>query len=75
MSIERRELHELVDDLPDEQLALAAADLRRRAVLRAVGSDAPFAWVGKYRSSDEKTDVSSNIDRYLAAGFGADSVG
>lgn len=71
MSVDRSELHELVDELPDDQVAGALAEVRRRAKPQP-RSTKPFAWVGMI--TDGPTDAASpdRIDELLARGFGRD---
>lgn len=73
MTTDRAELHELVDALPESQVASVAADLRRRATAARPASDRAFAWIAMGVTKDGVTDVSSNVDKYLD-GFGADSL-
>lgn len=71
MSIDRNELHELLDALPDDQLPFAAADLRRRATAHSTDRSGPaFAWIGMI--DDGPVDASSpeRIEQELARGFG-----
>lgn len=73
MSVDRNELHELVDALPDDQLPAAAEILRRRAEPRTARTTEPFAWIGAGETKDGSSDVSANTDKYLAD-FGRDSL-
>jgi hypothetical protein len=67
MSAERDELRRLVDELPDDQVSSALADVRRRAVRRAPGSWPPV-WFGV--AVARRTDTAANVDELLAEGFG-----
>ena len=70
MSASRAELHDLIDGLPDDQVAAVLADVKRRTSPRPPRSTKPFAWVGMIK--DGPTDASSPeaIDALLAQGFG-----
>lgn len=67
MSAERDELRRLVEEIPDEEVPAALADLRRH--LRSV-SDRPWppAFFGSATSTSPH--VSSRVDEILAEGFG-----
>lgn len=67
MSAERDELRRLVDELPDEEVLAALADIRLH--LRPV-SDRPWppAFFGSVTS--RTPDVASRVDEILAEGFG-----
>jgi len=67
VSIDREELHRLVDALPEEQVAVAMADVRRRVRPQVPGSWPP-PWVGSIIAG--RTDVARNYDDILAEGFG-----
>jgi len=67
VSAERDELRRLVDELPDDQVPSALADVRRRAVRRSPGSWPP-AWFGA--AVARRTDIAANVDDLLAEGFG-----
>lgn len=71
MTVDRSELHQLVDELPDDQVASLLAEARRRAHRRRVGTWPPefFAYG---QSNDGRTDTSERIDEILAEGFGQD---
>ncbi len=71
MSAERNELHELVDALPDDQVVLVLADVRRR--LPRVASDPawPPAFFGMGVDKEGRTDLSMSVDEILASGFGS----
>ncbi|MFT4298779.1 MAG: hypothetical protein QM597_03980 [Aeromicrobium sp.] len=65
MTVSRSELHDLVDELPDGELARAAADLRRH--LTAVDSPVspPFSWIGTVDNPDVPEDLTENLDAYM----------
>lgn len=67
MSAERDELRRLVEELSDDQVPSALADVRRRAVRHAAGSWPP-AWFGA--AVARRTDTAANVDELLAEGFG-----
>ncbi len=73
MTANRDELHHLIDELSDDQVPAVVEELRRRTRPRPVPSAKPFAWVGAGVTKDGATDVSENVDKYLA-GFGRDSL-
>ncbi|MGI5128390.1 hypothetical protein ACQEVB_16385 [Pseudonocardia sp. CA-107938] len=67
MSAERDELRELVEQLPDEDVPAALADVRRR--LRPVGERRwPPAFFGAGRA--ERSDVADRTEEILREGFG-----
>lgn len=67
MSAERDELHWLIEKLPDEQVAVALADVRRH-VERAPKPVWPPPWFGAATAS--RTDTAARADEILDAGFG-----
>lgn len=70
MSVDRHELHDLVDELPDDQVPLVLADVRRRLPrVRPTGSWPPKFFGGGVAQGG-RTDIATNIDDYLADGFG-----
>lgn len=71
MSVDRVELHQLVDELPDDQVSSLLAEARRRAHRRQVGSWPP-AFFGFGPANDGRTDTSERVDEILAEGFGRD---
>lgn len=71
MSVDRRELHELIDSLPDDQVPSAVEDLRRRAHPRPEPHQRAFAWIGKGVAKDGVTDLSTNPEHLN--GFGRSS--
>jgi hypothetical protein len=74
MTAERHELHELVDELPEDQVAAAVADVRRR-LPRSEGKAWAPEFFGIVDGADLPADLATNTDDYLAAsGFGRDSL-
>lgn len=71
MTADRRESHELVDALPDDQVAAVLADVRSRFLV--VGKDRvrPPAFFGLGVVRDGRNDLSVSVDALLAGGFGA----
>ena len=71
MTADRHELHELVDALPDDQVARVLADVRRR--VPASPGERPWtpAFFGMGVDKDGRTDLSVSVDEILAGGFGA----
>ena len=67
MSADRDELRRLVEEIPDEEVPAALADIRLH--LRSVG-DRPWppAFFGSVTS--KTPDVSSRVDEILSEGFG-----
>ncbi len=72
MSIDRTELHELIDALPDDEVASLLADARRRAHQPPRKLHEPFAWVAMGPSRHDRTDDARRVDEILAEGFGRD---
>jgi hypothetical protein len=66
MSTQRDELHELVDELPEEQLASALALLRARKSQEP--RPWPPRWFGAVRS--RRTDTAERAEEVLRDGFG-----
>ncbi len=71
MTADRHELHELVDALPDDQVARVLAEVRRR--VPSAGGERPWppAFFGMGVDKDGRTDLSESVDEILAGGFGA----
>ncbi len=75
MTADRHELHDLVDELPEDQVALAAADVRRRLPKMKPEGTWPPEFFGIIDGSEVPNDLAGNIDDFLAAsGFGRDSL-
>jgi hypothetical protein len=75
MTADRHELHDLVDELPDDQVELAIADVRRRlAKPKSTGSWPPELF-GVIDGTEVPTNVARDADEFLApTGFGRDSL-
>lgn len=71
MDVDRRELHRLIDALPDGQVALMLADLRSRLRLDVADRPWPPAFFGMGVERAGRTDLSERVDEVLADGFGA----
>lgn len=73
VGVDRSELHELVDQLPDDQVGVVVDAVRDRLVdMSRSRTTRPFAWVGAGVSIGS-SDVSANLDAHLV-GFGEDSL-
>jgi hypothetical protein len=72
MTVDRSELHKLIDSLPDDQVRSAAEDLRQRAQPRPGHRKQAFAWVGTGLAKDDITDLSTNPEHL--EGFGRESL-
>lgn len=70
MSTDRSELHELIEQLPDDQVAWATDELRRRLPKPQSQRPWPPEWFGAIDDPSVPTDLSQNVDKYLAEGFG-----
>lgn len=71
MSIDRSELHELLDALPDDQVPFAAAELRKRAKAHSPNRPEPaFAWIGMIEDGPQDASAPERIEQELARGFG-----
>lgn len=70
MATDRNELHELIDNLPEEQVAGALADVRRRLQPPRRVESRAFAWVGSGQVGNARTDNAERVDELLADGFG-----
>lgn len=70
MDDDRQELHELVDALPDDQVARVLADVRRP--IPAAAGERPWAplFFGMGVDKDGRTNLSVSVDELLAGGFG-----
>lgn len=74
MTADRHELHELVDELPDDQVAVVLADVRLR-LPRSEGKSWSPEFFGIVDEADLPADLATSTDEYLAAsGFGSDSL-
>ena len=67
MTAARGKLRRLVDELPEEQLPAALAEMQRLAK-RSGASAWPPAWFGAVTSG--RSDTSARVDELLAEGFG-----
>lgn len=70
MTAIRDEVHQLVDELPDDQLTAVAQDLRRRTQPRPAPTQEPFSWIGMIKDGPADASSPEAIDRALAEGFG-----
>ncbi|MFT3877345.1 MAG: hypothetical protein QM708_13130 [Propioniciclava sp.] len=70
MTVNREELRNLIDALPDEQIDQVLTELRRRVEPRPVPSDDAFAWIGAGPATNGRTDNATRVDDLLAEGFG-----
>jgi hypothetical protein len=64
MTAERHELHELVDELPEDQVAVVLADVRRRLARPANKGRAP-EFYGIVEGSDLSKDLATSTEHYL----------
>jgi hypothetical protein len=71
MDADRRELHDLVDELPDDQLDRVLADVRCRLPAATNARPWPPPFVGMGVGKDGRTDLSESVHEILAEGFGA----
>jgi hypothetical protein len=71
MTADRHELHDLVDELPEDELALVIADVRRRLPQAKQDRPWPPRFFGIGESKDGRTDNARRVDEALAEGFGA----
>lgn len=69
MTANRDELIHLIEGLPDDQVEVVLADVRRLASDRPRG-DWPPAFFGAGVAKEGRPDVARNVDKYLAEGFG-----
>lgn len=75
MTVDRHELYDLVEELPDDQVAAAIADMRRRLPKPVDEGSWPPEFFGIIDSSEVPVDLARDTDDFLAAhGFGADSL-
>lgn len=69
MTASRDELIHLIEGLPDDQVEVVLADVRRLASERPRG-EWPPAFFGAGVAKGGRTDIARNVDEYLAEGFG-----
>jgi hypothetical protein len=67
VSAERDELRRLVEELPEDEVPAAVAELRLRAAPAAEGAWPP-PWFGA--ASRSRTDVAARAEELLGDGFG-----
>lgn len=65
MSTSRDELHDLIDGLPDDQVAAVLAEVKRRTAPRSPRTTEPFEWFGMVDDPDVPKDGSENRDKYM----------
>lgn len=70
MSTSRDELHDLIDGLPDDQVAAVLADVKRRTAPRPPRTTEPFEWFGMIKDGPRDASSPAAIDAALAQGFG-----
>lgn len=73
MTAARDELHEIVDQLPEEQVVGLLVDARRRARPVAATTERPWppTFFGMIKSAKNgRTDNARRVDEILAEGFG-----
>jgi hypothetical protein len=70
MTANRDELIHLIEGLPDDQVEVVLADVRRLASERPRG-EWPPAFFGAGVAKDGRSDIARNVDEYLAEGFGS----
>jgi hypothetical protein len=69
MTANRDELIHLIEGLPDDQVEVVLADVRRLAKKKPQ-AEWPPAFFGAGVTKDGRTDIARNVDEYLAEGFG-----
>ena len=70
MTANRDELIHLIEGLPDDQVEVVLADVRRLSMKKQSGEWPPkFFAIGE--SKDGRTDNARRVDEVLAGGFGA----
>ncbi len=75
MTADRHELYDLVGELPDDQVAAAIADLRRRLPKTKSEGTWPPEFFGIIDGREVPTDIARNVDDFLAeSGFGRASL-
>ncbi|MDQ6523284.1 hypothetical protein RB608_06730 [Nocardioides sp. LHD-245] len=70
MTASRDELIHLIEGLPDDQVEVVLADVRRLTTAKPMG-DWPPRFFGIGASMDGRTDNARRADEILAEGFGA----
>lgn len=70
MSPLRAELHELVDELPEQYVATVVEEVQQRIRPSRVVNAHPFAWVAAGPANNGRDDNAMRVDELLAAGFG-----
>jgi len=70
MSANRATLHDLVDELPEQQIDAVIAEMRQRLRPPRLVGAAPFAWIGAGPANNGRTDNALRVDELLASGFG-----
>ncbi len=71
MTVDGHALHDLVDELPDDQVAIVLADVRRHLPLTKGERTWPPRFFGIGESNDGRTDNARRADEIIAEGFGA----
>lgn len=70
MTVNREELHYLVDMLSDLEVDQVLSELRQRVTVRLATSDDAFAWIGAGPANNGRADNASRVDHLLGGGFG-----
>jgi hypothetical protein len=70
MTAGRDELRHLIDELPEDQVPAAVADIRRRLPHPKDDRPWPPAFFGIGESKDGRTDNARRVEEILAEGFG-----
>ncbi|MFT4287579.1 hypothetical protein [Nocardioides sp.] len=70
MSVDRSDLHHLVDELPDDQVASAADELRRRTRAHRTHAHKPLSWMAMGPSRHASTEDARRVDEILAEELG-----
>lgn len=70
MSSERAELHALIDELPESQVANVIDEMRSRLRPPRLVGARPFAWIGAGPANNGRNDNAEHINELLALGFG-----
>lgn len=70
MTANRDELIHLIEGLPDDQVEVVLADVRRLTT-KHPAAEWPPRFFGIGESKDSRTDNSRRVDEILAEGFGA----